>query len=501
MRKTLVSVLLLTVILLACVTALANSWGLTGALYGAVESSRAWDDYSTLSNQQGPFAVMANRYHNALFYVDGSDRLHVYTTAVYQPGSKKKDPKLAYDGQTLSIRYGSSEYYEFRAWNGEFQLAKAEIDGFRVTGVAGENGFAYQYRAEESGKSEQLVLPEKILLSGFNIDLFPRSLEEVRHRNYMQARFDSGLNCLGTPVTGGSYDADRPGRLLQPKKKGTTAVYSAPYGKSSWRAGKGKAAVGLSGDMWLLSEFRNENGESYACIRYNVSGRTQRIGYALCRDLGLPEITEQSNEPGRSFVHIDVTAAADTYLTDDPDVSQFRQFSVPKGTQFTCLGLYNNDYAYVTAEVKNGKFGHGSETVWGFVPVRDLEPTSREKLTPVMEQLAGDWVLEAGGSLAPDILHFSADGSFTAGSGEMEKGEDIVIEGAQSGTWYVTGYDPAMNLYWRETPYEMTLLFDNGRAIVRGLLTEDGGFGLLFWEGGAGYVRLEDFPASGDGNG
>ena len=317
----------------------------------------------------------------------------------------------------------------------------------------------------------------------------------------MQARFDSGLNCLGTPVTGGSYDADRPGRLLQPKKKGTTAVYSAPYGKSAWRAGKGKAAVGLSGDMWLLSEFRNENGESYACIRYNVSGRTQRIGYALCRDLGLPEITEQSNEPGRSFVHIDVTAAADTYLTDDPDVSQFRQFSVPKGTQFTCLGLYNNDYAYVTAEVKNGKFGHGSETVWGFVPVRDLEPTSREKLTPVMEQLAGDWVLEAGGSLAPDILHFSADGSFTAGSGEMEKGEDIVIEGAQSGTWYVTGYDPAMNLYWRETPYEMTLLFDNGRAIVRGLLTEDGGFGLLFWEGGAGYVRLEDFPASGDGNG
>ena len=40
-----------------------------------------------MSNQQGPFTVMANRYHNALFYVDGSDCLHVYTTAVYQSGA------------------------------------------------------------------------------------------------------------------------------------------------------------------------------------------------------------------------------------------------------------------------------------------------------------------------------------------------------------------------------------------------------------------------------
>ena len=148
MKRILVSVLLLAAIILTCVSATANSWGLTGALYGAVEKSKAWDDYSTLSNQQGPFAMMANRYHNALFYVDGNDRLHVYTTTVYQPGAKQKAPKLSYDGQTLGIRYGDHEYYEFQAWNGEFQLAKAEIKSFSVTGVEGMNGFAYQYRAE-----------------------------------------------------------------------------------------------------------------------------------------------------------------------------------------------------------------------------------------------------------------------------------------------------------------------------------------------------------------
>ena len=134
---------------------------------------------------------------------------------------------------------------------------------------------------------EILVLPERIMLSGFNISLFPHSSEEVRHRNYMHARFDSGENVLGTAAyTGDAYDPDHPGELFEPNRKGTAAVYSSPYGESAWRAGKGKAAVGLNGQMWILSQYRNEEGQSYACIRYDVSERTQRIGYALCRDLG-----------------------------------------------------------------------------------------------------------------------------------------------------------------------------------------------------------------------
>ena len=292
---------------------------------------------------------------------------------------------------------------------------------------------------------------------------------------------------LGTAFSGDVYDPDHPGELLQPKKKGTSAVYSAPYGKSAWRAGKGKAAVGLNGDLWLLSQYKNEDGQSYACIRYNVSERTQRIGYALCKDLGLSEISVQNNEPGRSFVHIDVEATADTFLTDDPDVSQFHQFSVPKGTQFSCLGLYNNNYAYVTAEVKNGKFTDGGAVVWGFIPIRDLEPMEQEKAPEVMEKLAGAWQLDAGGTLAPDILVLEADGSFTAPGTTAE----IAEEGASSGTWYVTKYNPFMNLYWNETSYELTLLFDNGCAIVRGLELTEEGFSLIFWEGGGGYVPYD----------
>ena len=79
---------ILAAVLLACTsllwgTASANSWGLKGKLLTAVMADHAWDDYSTLSNQEGPFAVMKSRYHHALFFVDSQNRLHVYTTAVY----------------------------------------------------------------------------------------------------------------------------------------------------------------------------------------------------------------------------------------------------------------------------------------------------------------------------------------------------------------------------------------------------------------------------------
>ena len=51
---------------LLCGTASANSWGLKGKLYQAVERSKAWEDYSTLSNQEGPFAVMHTRSNSSM---------------------------------------------------------------------------------------------------------------------------------------------------------------------------------------------------------------------------------------------------------------------------------------------------------------------------------------------------------------------------------------------------------------------------------------------------
>ena len=486
----------LAALTLACLLAVgpagANSWGLTGALYGAVEQSKAWDEYSTVSNQAGPFAVMGARYHNALFCVDGAEELHVYTAAVWQPEDKRKDPALRLEDGELTLRYGDGETYVFRpeGENGEYLLSGAEIGGFRLSRNENEALGTPAYRAEEG--DETALWWVKIRLSDFNIRAFPRSVGDVRRMNLMRAQLDSGLQCLGFEAgTGDNYTPDRPGELLRVGKKGTTPVYSAPFGKSAWRAGKGKAAVGLNGDIWLLSRYRNEDGQSYACIRYDVSERTQRIGYALCGDLGLPEITEwHPEEPLEGFAHVDVEAAADTWLTDDPDVSQYRQFEVPAGTQFTCMGLYNDFYAYVGAEVKKEKFTDGGAVVWGFVPVRDLKPMAQEERPEAAERLTGGWKLEAGGSMADDLLVFRADGTFTAGTWDWETDTPERAENAAdaSGTWTVTAYNPFMNLYWDKPPYQLTLTYDSGRVVIRGLHFDGTGFGLTDAEGGGGYV-------------
>ena len=479
---------------LLCGTASANSWGLKGKLLTAVMADHTWDDYTTLSNQEGSFAVMQSRYHNALFFVDSQEHLHVYTTAVYQPEAKRKAPKLYWDGHYLTISYGESEHYTFCEWDegsGEYQLSEAVVNEFKLTGIPGESGFSWRYQATDDDHDAPAAWPAKIMLADFNIDLFPHSVDEVCHLNYMHARFDSGLNVLGTAFSGDVYDPDHPGELLQPKKKGTSAVYSAPYGKSAWRAGKGKAAVGLNGDLWLLSQYKNEDGQSYACIRYNVSERTQRIGYALCKDLGLPEITDwHPDEPLTGFAHVDVEATADTWLTDDPDVSQYPQFKVPKGTQFTCMGLYNDYYAYVGAEVKNDKFVDGGAIIWGFVPVRDLKPMEQEKQPEAMDKLIGNWKVYAGGSMADDYLVFNSDGTFTAGMWDWDLDTPERVENAAraSGTWYVTKYNPFMNLYWSKPPYQLTLIYNNGRVTIRGLDFDDEGFSLTNEEGGGGYI-------------
>ena len=498
MKKRLAVFILVTMcMLLVCTGASANSWGLTGKLYQAVEQSKAWDEYSTLSKQAGPFAVMHTRYHNALFFADDMDRLHVYTAAVYQPDDQRKAPSLTVRDRDLCLSYGDGEQYVFRPWpeGGEYLLYSAKIGDFQLLLNTENEEFGFpSYRAVD--KDSTALYWAKIRLSDFNIRLLPRSAEEVRNLNLMKAQFSSSLQCLGWVLGSGDiYSLDQPGTLLNTGKKGTVPVYSAPYGKSAWRAGKGKAAAGLNGEIWMLSEYRNEDGESYACIRYNVSERTQRIGYALCKDLNLPEITEwHPDDPLTGFAHVDVEATADTWLTDDPDVSQYPQFKVPKGTQFTCMGLYNDYYAYVGAEVKGDRFTDGGAVIWGFVPVRDLKPMAQELAPEAMDRLAGSWIIYAGGSMADDCLVFSSDGTFTAGiwDWELDTPERIRNAADMAGTWYVTKYNPFMNLYWNKPPYQLTLVYQSGQVIIRGLDFVEGGFSLTDNEGGGGYVPASD---------
>lgn len=463
-----------------CTGASANSWGLTGELYGAVEKSKAWDDYSCIGNQAGDFAVMGARYHNALFCADGEGQLHVYTTAVYQPEDKRKDVKLAYSDRELTMSWGKDESYTFIDTGSAFELTEAVIGDFRVEALTDDEAYNWRYAASDA--EETVVFPAVITLDTFNIRLFPHSVTEVRDINLMRGLLDGVQHCLGNGTESwDAYSPDYPGELLQPKKKGTAPVYSAPDAKKAWRAGKGKAAVGTNGSLWVLNRCFDGNGDAYACIRYDVSGRTQRIGWALCGDLGLPETP--ALEEDDLFVHTPVEATSDTFLTDDPDVSQFAQFTVKKGTKLTCLGMYNEYYAYVASETLAGK----GSTVWGFVPLRDLKPADKAVEKNEMKRVAGVWYVLNGGSIAGDILTLDTDGSFISGVSGSPDEEPESFEGV----WYITKYDPAEGLSWAEPAYRITLLYRNGLAQVYGLsLTGDGETPCLILsdrEGAGGY--------------
>ena len=513
MKKTAIFCAALLLLLQLCAAASANSWGLTGELLAAMQKTRRWDEYTRVGNQAGNYAVLGTQYHNALFCLDGEGALRSYTLAVYQPGDKAATPRLETeeDGRYFILRYGESEGYRFEDFGGDLTLISARIGDFRLYAeYESRDGDALDlaYYAEDAqGRARA---SGRFSLESFNIRLFPRSVAEVRAKWLMLAKLESGERCLGS-ANGEPYSERDWGEPVSAGKSGTAPVYSAPFGKAAWRAAKGKAAVGLNGDIWLLNKYLNADGQCWACIRYFVSPRTQRIGYALCGDLGLEPLTEQDHDdPGYSFTRVDVEAIADTWLTDDPDVSQYRQAELPRGTLMTCLGLYNDDYAYVALEVDgNGHPADGGAILWGFVPIRDLKPMEKARRQDVMEQLAGAWYLFAGGSVADDYLRLDADGAFRAAAySEDEDGlPGEVDESAftRAGVWYVTDYSPFENLYWGEPSFELTLIYDDGPAIVKGLALGEDTFSLLFWEGSGGYCRVgvdpEGGPAPEDANG
>ena len=487
MKKTAALILLLlAVCLITCAS--ANSWGLKGDLYRAVESSGDWDDYTAVSNQADDFAVMGSRYHNALFFADGSHELHVYTTAVYQPEDKRPAPKLTVnDDFDLTISYGDNERYTFSDTIGGYELAEATIGDFHIE-LTDSDDSIYDWRyAAEDGEGTA-VFPVTIMLDTFNIRLFPHSAAEVCSINRMHALLEDTRYCLGYgSAWEDPYSPDRRGELLEPKKKGTAPVYSTPSDKA-WRAGKGKAAVGTNGSMWVLKQADGEDGRGWACIRYDVSERTQRIGWVLCKDLGLEAETEDA-----AFAHTPVETIADTFLTDDPDVSQYPQFAVPNGTELTCLGLYNDHYAYVEAKANNGKLSGKGTVVRGFVPVRDLHPAPSPVQRDIMKKAAGVWYAD-GSTLAGELLTLDADGTFAAGTAGGPDEEAETLEG----TWYVTKYDTAEGIYWDEPPYRITLLYDNGNADIYGLILADSRLELSSGLIGGTYLPFDEYDESMD---
>jgi hypothetical protein len=485
MKKHLLA-LSLSLILLAMLPwyAMANQWGISGELYTAVsDAGDTWDAYSVMEQASGTLAIMKSKYHHVLMCLM-DDGLHTYTKAVYQPGETDAEVALEAAGDGFTLSYGTDETYSFCPAEEGYMLEQARVGDLILTGCRDEEtGDIYRYEAVQGSESATWYASQH--LGEFNIALFPRSVAEIRRLNLLGGALASGDSLFPR------LDGDTPAlRRFSGVGAGTEAVYSAPYEESAWRAADGKAAVGLAGELWYLRSYYDTlTGKAYACIRYAVSQRTHRIGYIRGTTLD-PDAdtawaeTDSVWAPYDQLLSVPLRAVSDTYLTDDPDVSQYPQFAVPAGTLFDCMALYGESYAYVGAEVRDGQFVDGGAIVWGFVPLRALEPLfAQEAPQSIRDSLVGTWSISAGGSMIPDPITFYANGTYQTPYGQ--------------GTWIVRVYNPGCNLYWNNPPYELWLTdTDTGMVTVRGLSFQQGGFSLSNSEGSGGYEPTTELPGS-----
>lgn len=453
MLKRTVALLLTLLLLTAASSALANSWGLTGSLLAYVEKNDAYDDYHALSRQLDmetcDVAVLHSRYHNVLMIsgYEGAELspvlLQKSTAAVYQPGDGRDDElsleKLEND--RFRLCYGDETYY-FGFGDSNCWLLGAAIGGFSLTLREDDGGYLAR---DDSGTA--VWYTGKISARDFNIRLLPRSVDEVNRlvalNRYLRALYPLTVNAESGEVFPGVKNGE------------TLPVYSAPD-SDSWRAAKGKAAVSLKGNVTRLGRTAG-----YDLISYEVSLRTSRIG---CIAAGaLPEREESP------LLGVKAETARETYLTDDPLVSQYRQFVLPAHTAVTILSGDCGLYAYVDL-TRDG------QAVRGFAPLLDLSVVYAERDEAMAAALLGEWEITGGGEFFGPECVFREDGTFRESCGE-------------AGTYAVVRYDPAEGCFWDNPPARILLWSDDGYFQTYGLTVDAQGLSLTTEEGGCGFAR------------
>ena len=388
------SVFLCAVLALTLLTpaALANSWGLkSGMILNAVSKTHDYDEYTALAQLKLPrseVAVMASRYHAVLLYAyrdeNGKLQMDAYHTAVKQPDERgfklvrlirdDYDFILEYSDLSLKFRpYGLNGFSLDSGRIGELTLQAGSPNTEQIIWLTCSDGKnSYNWQAGEAATP---------LLSEFNLRLFPRTLDEI------------GASCELEYVLRAQFESFELGAGAS-----TVPVYSAPS-ESSVRFAKGKASVNLRAPVKLYGLSRDE---SWMLVEYEVSDRTSRFGYDKRSDL--PRSMAKMQTMIFSSIDMPVTITKDTYLTDDPNVSQYHQMTLKAGDGVRLLGLQGAFYAYIETTL-------GGKTVRGFVPAACVRyPLPTEEAPEIAARLVGDWESNGGGEVLGIYTAFLTDG-------------------------------------------------------------------------------------------
>lgn len=474
----------LRILLILCLTlavtlpaASANSWNLSGQLLAMVEQTHDYDEYTGLVSDYNRKAatthtILTSRYHNQLVAVDevkdGWKDAIFSTTAVYQPSELDETgyPEITRTESGFELAYPDiDERYCFEREIDYLGQTTYILTYAQMNGVTVERQASYRYLVTLGDDSA--LWPVEITLANFNIHNMPkRGPDDVRRIN----EANEGLQ----------YFAYLYPEVVaeQTSGKKSCAVYSAPD-TSSYRAAKGKASVSTGDDYKLYLTVGD-----WSLIEYRVSLRTSRFGWA--------QLGNHGDETTEDLVRVPMLTAYDTYLTDDPNVSEYHQAELPAETKLTALS-HPNGWAYIYVEATvDGKITRG------FVPQRDVVFDDVE-LPDEEAKLVGSWQMEAGGEFWDYYLRLDADGKFY--------GSDS--DGAQPyhGTWSVVQTPADSNLYWRGDIPTIVFRCVNGTVYRYGVEVSDDyevtegsycrSMSFITCEGGTGYVSYGVYDESG----
>lgn len=479
----------LRILLILCLTlavtlsaASANSWNLSGQLLAMVEQAHDYDEYTGLVSDYNRKAatthtILTSRYHNQLVAVDevkdGWKDAIFSTTAVYQPSEQSTSgkPKLTRIKNGFELAYPKvKELYRFEYISNDWGEMAYTLMYAKMGSVEIERKESYRYLVTQGTDSAMWAV--EVTLENFNIHNMPkRGPDDVRRIN----EANEGLQYLAylyPQVVSG-----------QTSGKKSYAVYSAPD-TSSYRAAKGKASVSTGDDYNLYLTVGD-----WSLIEYRVSLRTSRFGWA--------QLGNHGDETTEDLVRVPMLTAYDTYLTDDPNVSEYHQAELPAGTKLTALS-HPNGWAYIYVEATvDGKITRG------FVPQRDVVFDDVE-LPDEEAKIVGSWQFDGGSEIWYEYLRLDADGRFYTSD----------AAGAQPyhGTWSVVQTPEDSNLYWHGTArvptivlrctdgmtYRYGMSFDEKVEIADGVFCKSLSF--LNSEGGGGFSPYGTYDEYGNLN-
>lgn len=477
MKKLRILFVLSLLMALTLPAASANQWGLRGQVMNIIEHTHDYDEYTGLvddykSNTDATRAILTSRYHNQLVAVDevkdGWKDAIFSTTAVYQPSELDETgyPKITRTKSGFELAYPDiDERYCFELTRNNEGGAVYTLTEAQMGGVTVERQAEYFYLVTLG--DDNAVWAVEVTLENFNIHNMPkRGPDDVRRIN----EANEGLQYLAylyPQVVSG-----------QTSGKKSYAVYSAPD-TSSYRAAKGKASVSTGDDYNLYLTVGD-----WSLIEYRVSLRTSRFGWA--------QLGNHGDETTEDLVRVPMLTAYDTYLTDDPNVSEYHQAELPAGTKLTAL-FHPDGWAYIYVEATvDGKVTRG------FVPQRDVVFDDVE-LPDEEAKLVGSWQMEAGGEFWDYYLRLDADGRFYGSDND----------GAQPyhGTWSVVQTPAGSNLYWVGDVPTIVFRCVNGTVYRYGVEVSDDyevtegsycrSMSFITCEGGTGYVSYGVYDESG----